>query len=79
MLKVELINFDDLTEDEKEIVPNNGRGKEFANYIKISDNGKLIALLSDAVEPEDATFRRDFNFVSTFEAVYKIGIEHGKN
>ena len=41
---------------------NNGAGKEDANYIVIED-GEHKAVYSDAVEPEDATFGRDFDWI----------------
>lgn len=79
MLKVELLRYENLTEEEREIVPNNGHGKEYANYVKVSDGGRTIALLSDAVEPEDATFRRDFRIVAdVIKDAYRLGIQHGK-
>ncbi|KYC67198.1 hypothetical protein [Heyndrickxia coagulans] len=79
MLKVNLVSFEDLTEEEKEIQPNNGCGKEYANYIKITDGYKTVMILSDAVEPEDARFSRDFrDFVDAIEEAYKIGIRDGK-
>lgn len=79
MLKVDIVNFDDLTDEEKKFQPNNGCGKEYANYIKITDGSETVMILSDAVEPEDATFRRDFsNVVSAILMAYKIGIRDGK-
>lgn len=79
MLKVNLVSFEDLTEEEKEIQPNNGCGKEYANYIKITDGYKTVMILSDAVEPEDARFSRDFrDVVDAIEEAYKIGIRDGK-
>ena len=62
MRTVKLVNFDDLTTDEKLGVSNNGYGKEYASYIVIEDeNGKRI--YSDAMEPEDATFFRDLSWI----------------
>lgn len=79
MLKVELTDFEGLTDEEKEEQPDNGVGKENANYIKITDQGKTIMILSDAAEPEDATYRRDFrNVIDAIEKAYKIGIRDGK-
>ena len=63
MLQVISCRFDDLTEEEKEIVPNNGSGMKYAGYIKIIHNGETILLESDAMEPEDAIFARDLNWV----------------
>ncbi|CAG9620849.1 hypothetical protein [Sutcliffiella rhizosphaerae] len=79
MLKVNLVSFEDLSEEEKESQPNNGCGKEYANYIKINDGEKTLMILSDAVEPEDATFSRDFSdVVEAIEEAYKIGYRDGK-
>lgn len=79
MIKVNLVHFEDLTEEEKEVQPNNGSGKEYANYIKITDGSKLVMILSDAVEPEDATFTRDFReVIHAIEEAYKYGFRDGK-
>ena len=79
MLKVNLVSYEDLTDEEKKFQPNNGVGKEYANYIKITNDSETVMILSDAVEPEDATFRRDFsNVVLAIEKAYKIGIRDGK-
>ncbi|MFC5775138.1 hypothetical protein [Ectobacillus antri] len=79
MLKVKLVNFDDLTEEEREIQPNNGWGKEYANYIKITDGTETLMILSDSAEPEDATFNRDFkNVIKAIEMAYLKGLKDGK-
>ena len=79
MLKVELVKYDDLSKEEQEFQPNNGRGKEYANYVRVSDAGKTLIILSDAVEPEDARFSRDFReVVDAIDLAYKTGIKHGK-
>ena len=75
MLKVEQLRFNDLTDDEKEDASNNGAGKEYANYIKITHNGKVICFESDAMEPEDATFGRDLSWVADMlEQCYVFGV-----
>lgn len=72
--KVSIIDFNDLTEDEKEIQPNNGRGKDYAQYLKIEHNGRTIAIESDAMEPEDVTFSRDLYWIkSALEKAYELG------
>ena len=63
-MKIEILSYDDLTDVQKEDMPNNGAGKECATYIKISDGHFLVALLSDAMEPEDATFDRDLSWIA---------------
>ena len=79
MLKVNVVSFQELSEQEQKLQPNNGCGKEYANYIKITDGSETVMILSDAVEPEDATFRRDFsNVVSAIKKAYEIGIRDGK-
>jgi hypothetical protein len=79
MLEVIKCNFDDFTEEEKEIVPNNGNGMKYAGYIKIIHNGETILLESDAMEKEDAIFARDLNWI--YEACrrcYEIGRQEGE-
>lgn len=79
MLKIKLVYYEDLTKDEQELQPNNGNGKEYANYIKITDDSKTVMILSDAVEPEDASFIRDFNdVIYAIELAYQIGLRDGK-
>ena len=79
VLKVELVNYDDLTGSEKEKQPNNGCGKWNATYIKISDAGRTLMILSDAMEPEDATFTRDlWKVVDAINLAYIRGIQDGK-
>lgn len=76
MMKVELLKYEDLTKEEQENQPNNGIGKEYANYIKVSHEKVegAVFVLSDAVEPEDATFRRDFSGVAyAIKQAYEIG------
>lgn len=72
--------YNDLTDDEKEDVRDNGCGKEWANYIRIYHNGETILLESDAIEPEDASLSRDFNWIlSALELAYSLGYKDGKN
>lgn len=79
MLKINIVFFDELTDNEQAIQPNNGRGKEYASYIKITDGAETLMLLSDAVEAEDARFTRDFNcIVDALEQVYLKGLQDGK-
>lgn len=74
MLKVELVSYEDLTEDEQQNQPNNGQGREYANYIKMTEDDEVIMILSDAVEPEDTTFTRDFSGVlGAIKRAYEIG------
>ena len=47
---------------DKDNLPNNGCGKEYANYILIED-GEYKACYSSAMEPEDASFGRDLSWI----------------
>ena len=75
MIDVKIISFDDLTESQKEEVPDNGCGKEYANYLLLTDKkGHYCGLWSDAMEPEDATFGRDLKWIKDLLIdVYKMG------
>lgn len=80
MLKVNVVSFQELTKEEQELQPNNGRGKEFASYIKMTDGSETVMILSDAFEPEDGTFRRDLRcVVDAIKEAYKIGLRDGKS
>lgn len=79
MLRVTFERYEDLSKDEQTSVPNNGNGKEYATYIRVKDGEHTIELLSDAVEPEDATFNRDFRDVAAvIKHAYRIGVRDGK-
>ena len=74
MLKVTSPGFKELTTDEQNSVPNNGSGKEYANYLRVEHDGITILLESDAMEPEDATFSRDLSWAwSIIERAYGLG------
>jgi len=74
MLDIKIINFDDLTEDEKEDQPDNGCGKEYSTYIRITHGGSTIAIHSDAMEPEDCIFGRDLSWVvGAIKSAYEFG------
>ena len=78
MLDVKVESFEDLTEEEKEDASNNGSGKEYASYIRITHNGKPLYLDSDAMEPEDATFTRDLAWIAgAIKKAYELGKEDG--
>lgn len=54
----------------------NGHGSEWASYILIYIDGKLDEWYSDAMEPEDAIFCRDLDWISAaLERAYKLGGE----
>ena len=74
MLKVEYKTKDELPEEHKKSLSENGSGSEYATYLIISHNDKIIRVASDAMEPEDAIFSRDLNWIKdAIENVYKIG------
>ena len=74
MLEIKKVNFDDLTEDEQEDQPDNGCGKEDANYLLVTHGGKTVGLYSDAMEPEDCVFYRDLSWVAgAIESAYELG------
>ena len=62
--EVKLVNYDALNQKEKERQPNNGCGREAANYLRILYNGQTISIFSDAMEPEDARFTRDLFWIA---------------
>lgn len=73
--KVELQDFEALTPVEREGASNNGYGKEYANYIRVTHNGETLYLESDACEPEDKTFGRDLAWiVDAIQKAYEIGV-----
>ena len=55
--------YEDLPEwVDKENLPDNGCGKEWASYILIED-GDYKRVYSEAMEPEDKTFGRDLDWI----------------
>lgn len=75
MYKVEVVSYDELTEEDKGFgLSNNGHGKEFASYLRIIHNGKVINLESDAMEPEDVCFGRDLSWIAeALQEAYELG------
>lgn len=80
MYKVEFINYDHLTDEEIEAgLSDNGCGKEYASYMRVTHNGKTIRLESDAMEREDASFFRDLSWIKeAFEEAYNLGRNEGR-
>ena len=75
-LKVKILRYDDLTEEEKYCVSENGSGAIFASYLKVIYDGETLLLKSDAMEPEDAGFDRDLSWISgTILMAYRLGRE----
>jgi hypothetical protein len=73
-MEIKTLRYNDLTDEEKEDVPNSGSGKKYAYYIKITHEGKTLCLESDAMEPEDAIFLRDLSWIpGMLQKCYEIG------
>lgn len=73
-LEVQIVRYDDLEEEEREGVSNNGHGREFASYLRVKHDGTTLFVESDAMEPEDAGFDRDLNWiVNALQTCYKLG------
>lgn len=64
-MKTSIVSFMELPElvDASEL-PNNGGGKEYASYLVIED-GEYRKVYSSAMEPEDAQFHRDLDWIKT--------------
>ena len=81
MYKVEIRRYKDFTTEEKRewIMPTtNGAGHEDCSYIVEINKGEIIAVNSDAMEPEDASFTRDLRWiVESLKNAYKIGFLDG--
>ena len=74
MLEIKSVCFEDLTEDEQSEQPDNGGGKDYAGYLRVTHGGKTLAIYSDAMEPEDCTFGRDLNWIeSAIMDAYELG------
>lgn len=79
--KIELLGFGELSaEDRASGLSGNGRGAECAQYIKITHNGKTLRLESDAMEPEDALFCRNLDWiVAAIREAYHCGFSDGRS
>lgn len=79
MLNVICTTCDGLTDEELDEQPDNGDGKENANYLIITIDGERRMILSDAMEPEDATFTRDLSDVAdAIRLAYEAGLAEGR-
>lgn len=75
-MNVTVVSFNDLSEEEKDNQPDNGAGKEEASYLRVEILGKAPIYYSDAMEPEDAKFKRDLSWIkSALLAAYQAGKE----
>jgi len=75
-MKARLLFWEDLTEEEMLSVPDNGCGKEYANYLEVDFGNGDTELYSDAMESEDATFTRDLDWII---GLVERAFEAGKN
>lgn len=73
--KVEIQSYEQLSPIEQKMASNNGSGKEYACYVRVTHNGQTVYLESDACEPEDKTFYRDFGWVvDALKKAYELGV-----
>lgn len=79
MLAVDVCGYSELTEEQQRSgLPDNGHGKESAAYLIVTHNEKEIFVVSDAMEPEDASFDRDLAWVKyAIEKAYELGKKDG--
>lgn len=76
--KVEVQHFENLSDAEKSEASDNGGGKEWASYLRVTADGEQLLLVSDAMEPEDCTFGRDLSWIKgAIQRAYEIGRNHG--
>jgi len=74
MIRTERVDWEDLTLEEQGWQPNNGCGKEWASYLKVWHNEKVLYVFSCAMEPEDVRFYRDLSWVGpALEKCYELG------
>ncbi len=72
--QVEILDYDQLTDEAKLGQPENGCGAEWANYLHVRHNNETFVLASDAMEPEDARFSRDLSWiVYALQQAYELG------
>ena len=65
-MRIEQLSYNDLpiwAKDLSSAFPDNGHGREYAEYLIVYENGEFSQMFSDAMEPEDATFSRDLSWV----------------
>ena len=76
---VTLEEFKDLSDEEQQDVSDDGNGKDCANYIRVTHNGKTVLLESDAIEPEDKTFFRSLSWITKWlKKAYELGKEDAR-
>jgi len=77
-LSIEIVWAQDLPADLKAI--HDITEGDFFNYMIVKHDGKVIRMISDCMEPEDATFTRDLSWVAELIGeMYEQGISDGPN
>ena len=82
-MKIERLHYSDLSEELKEraqFESDCGCGREYASYLVLYDaQGQFIQMYSDAMEPEDASFYRDLDWIEdAILNAYQRGIDDGE-
>jgi hypothetical protein len=66
-MRIEHLSYSKLSEELKEKAESEsdcGCGREYASYLVLYDaQGQFVQMYSDAMEPEDATFYRDLDWI----------------
>ena len=76
-MNIVILNYDQLTEEEKKEAPDNGMGKDYAYYMRVTWDDGTTECFSDSMEPEDALFVRDLAWIPTLvHRAYRKGIEN---
>lgn len=80
MIEIKTVSYEELPEEvDKDWVPNNGSGKEYAQYLLFYENGIFYRYESDAMEPEDVTFSRNLSWIKdAIMEAYKKGKDERK-
>lgn len=79
-MKIQKLNYEDLTLLEADLAPDNGSGKDMSNYLRITYEDGNSVTVSDAMEPEDATFSRDLSWIKdALLMAYEQGIKDSQN
>lgn len=74
-MKITIVTYDDLPEDKKAEQLEDGVDKEGALYLKVEMNRKPVVYYSDALDPEDANFRRGLAWLKYVRlAAYHTGL-----
>lgn len=64
MLETKIVSYSDLPDEiTRECLSDNGDGAEYASYLLIYEDKKLVRCESDAMEKEDARFSRDMFWI----------------